>query len=108
MLSWKSSSTNSVLVESFNNPAYLATLVLHPAFRWSIVESQWAYHPDWLLRGKAAVEEPWHEYWNFSIEQDTIPEQPTVARRTTELDDFMTTVRRLRTQPARDEYAEWV
>jgi hypothetical protein len=97
-----------------DSPAYLATLVLHPAFRWSTIESQWADHPDWLLRGKAAVEELWKEYRNLSVEHDTIPEQPTVARKTTELDDFMTTVRKLSAQPApstsatRDEYAEWV
>jgi hypothetical protein len=35
------------------NAAYLAAPVLHPAFRWLTVESQWAYHPDWLVRGKA-------------------------------------------------------
>ncbi|KAM3505831.1 hypothetical protein MY10362_002714 [Beauveria mimosiformis] len=97
-----------------DSPAYLAALVLHPAFRWSTVESQWAEHPDWLSRGKAAVEELWDEYRNLSVEQDTIPEQPTVARRSTELDDFMSSVRKLSTQPApstsarRDEYAEWV
>ncbi len=96
-----------------DTPAYLATLVLHPAFRWSTVESQWADHPDWLLRGKAAVEELWNEYRNLFVEQDTIPEQPAVARKSSELDDFMTSVRRLSTQPApstsatRDEYAEW-
>ncbi|EJP61996.1 transposase-like protein [Beauveria bassiana ARSEF 2860] len=70
--------------------------------------------PYWLSRGKAAVEELWHEYRNLCVEQDTIPEQPTVARRSTELDDFMSSVRKLSTQPApstsarRDEYAEWV
>ncbi|KAL6402752.1 hypothetical protein AUP68_14088 [Ilyonectria robusta] len=97
-----------------DSPAYLAALVLHPAFRWSTVESQWADHPDWLVGGKAAVQELWEEYRNLSVEQDTIPEQPTVARKTTDLDDFMASIRKLSTQPApspsamRDEYAEWV
>lgn len=97
-----------------DSPAYLATLVLHPAFRWSTVESQWADHSDWLVKGKAGVEELWSEYRNLSVEQDTMPEQPMVARKSTELDDFMTSVRKLSTQPtstaslARDEYAEWV
>ena len=44
-----------------HSPAYPATLVLHPAIRWSTVESQWADHPDWLLRGKASVDELWNE-----------------------------------------------
>ncbi|KJZ68404.1 hypothetical protein HIM_12202 [Hirsutella minnesotensis 3608] len=97
-----------------DSPAYLATLVLHPAFRWSTVETQWAEHPQWLVRGRAAVEELWSEYRNLPVEQDAIPEQPTLARKTTELDDFMTSVRKLSARPApstcaaRDEYAEWI
>ncbi|KAF1739624.1 hypothetical protein CRV24_001560 [Beauveria bassiana] len=89
-----------------DSPACLAALVLHPASRWSTIESQWAEHPNWLSRGKAAVEELWHEYRDLSVEQDMIPEQPTVARRSS--------VRKLSTRPApstsarRDEYAEWV
>jgi hypothetical protein len=97
-----------------DSPAYLAALVLHPAFRWSTVESQWADHPGWLIRGKTAVQELWEEYRNLSVEQDALPEQPTIARKTTDLDDFMASIRKLSTQPApstsamRDEYAEWV
>lgn len=97
-----------------DSPAYLASLVLHPAFRWSTVESQWSDHPDWLARGRVAVQELWEEYRSLPVEQDTIPEQPTVARKTTDLDDFMTSIRKLGAQPApsvcsmRDEYAEWV
>jgi hypothetical protein len=34
---------------------YLAALVLHPAFYWSTIESQWVDQPGWLARGKAAV-----------------------------------------------------
>ncbi|KAM4067724.1 transposase-like protein [Hirsutella rhossiliensis] len=51
---------------------------------------------------------------NLAVEQDTIPEEPTAARKTTDLDDFMTSIRKLGAQPApspssmRDEYAEWV
>ncbi|KAJ6436881.1 MFS multidrug transporter [Purpureocillium lavendulum] len=97
-----------------DSPAYLASLVLHPAFRWSTVESQWSDHPDWLARGRAAVQELWEEYRTLAVEQDRIPEQPTAARKTTDLDDFMTSIRKLGAQPApspssmRDEYAEWV
>ncbi|KAL5592925.1 hypothetical protein FOBRF1_013233 [Fusarium oxysporum] len=65
-----------------DSPAYLAALVLHPAFRWSTVESQWADHPGWLIRGKTAVQELWEEYRNLSVEQDALPEQPTIARKT--------------------------
>ncbi|OAR03118.1 hypothetical protein LLEC1_06175 [Akanthomyces lecanii] len=56
----------------------------------------------------------WNEYRNLAVEPDAIPEQPTAARRSTELDDFMSSVRKLSTQPAPftsarcDEYAEWV
>ncbi|KAG6980315.1 hypothetical protein Forpi1262_v017085 [Fusarium oxysporum f. sp. raphani] len=97
-----------------DSPVYLAVLILHPAFRWSTVESQWGDHPGWLVRGKAAVQELWEEYRNLPIEQETIPEQPTVPRKTTDLDDFMASIRKLSTRPAplpsatRDEYAEWV
>ncbi|KAG7426566.1 putative AC transposase [Fusarium oxysporum f. sp. raphani] len=97
-----------------DSPVYLASLVLHPAFRWPSVESQWADHPDWLERGKIAVRELWEEYQKLPIEQDTIPEQPTAARKTTDLDDFMASARKLSTQrapsapPTRDEYAEWL
>ncbi|ENH75991.1 hypothetical protein FOC1_g10000975 [Fusarium oxysporum f. sp. cubense race 1] len=77
---------------------------------WSTVESQWADHPDWLIRGKPAVQELWEEYRNLSVEQDALPEQPTIARRTTGLDNFMASIRKLSTQSApspsamRDEY----
>ncbi|KAJ3453198.1 hypothetical protein MRS44_018853 [Fusarium solani] len=97
-----------------DSPVYLAALVLHPAFRWPTVESQWADRPDWLERGKAAVRELWEEYRKLPVEQDTIPEQPTAARKTTDLDDFMASVRKLNTRrapsapPTRDEYAEWL
>lgn len=96
-----------------DSPAYLAALVLHPAFRWSTVESQWADHPTWIVRGKAAVQELWEEYQGLSPQQDEVPEQSTMARTTTELDDFMASVRKLTAQPTplttmyRDEYAEW-
>ncbi|KAF5597249.1 ribonuclease H [Fusarium pseudocircinatum] len=66
-----------------DSPAYLAALVLHPAFRWSAVESRRADHPDWLARGKTAVQELWEEYRNLSVEQDALPEQPTIARQQT-------------------------
>ncbi|KAL5592632.1 hypothetical protein FOBRF1_013658 [Fusarium oxysporum] len=84
-----------------DSPVYLAALILHPAFRWSTVESQWGDHPDWLVRGKAAVQELWEEYRNLPVEQETIPEQPTVPRKTTDLDDFMASIRKLSTRPAR-------
>lgn len=98
-----------------NSPAYLAALVLHPAFRWATVESQWADHPDWLARGKTAVRKLWEEYQGRSVEEDGMPEQPVVAGKTTDLDDFMASVRRLGSQQSatsasamRDEYTEWV
>ncbi|KAK2923067.1 HAT, C-terminal dimerization domain [Fusarium oxysporum f. sp. vasinfectum] len=81
-----------------DSPAYLAALVLHPAFRWPSI----------------AVRELWEEYRKLPVEQDTIPEQPTAARKATDLDDFMASVRKLSTQrapsapPTRDEYAEWL
>jgi hypothetical protein len=100
-----------------DTPVYLASLVLHPAFRWSTVESQWRDHPDWLARGKTAVQALWEEYRKLPVEQGTLSEQPTIkqkSQKTTDLDDFMASVRKLSTQPApvsshvRDEYAEWV
>ena len=97
-----------------DSPVYLAALVLHPAFRWSTVEAQWIDHPDWLVRGKTAVEALWEEYRTFPVNQDTIPEQPVITKKTTDLDDFMTSVRKLSAQPTtsssptRDEYVEWV
>ncbi|KAG6990049.1 Zinc finger BED domain-containing protein RICESLEEPER 2 [Fusarium oxysporum f. sp. conglutinans] len=111
-LGWRKLDRYYTLTE--DSPVYLAALILHPAFRWSTVESQWVDHPDWLVRGKAAVQELWEEYRNLPVEQETIPEQPTVPRKTTDLDDFMASIRKLSTRPARlpsatrDEYAEWV
>ncbi|KAG8673883.1 hypothetical protein FPOAC1_007202 [Fusarium poae] len=60
------------------------------------------------------LQELWEEYRNLSVEQDALPGQPTIARKTTDLDDFMASIRKLSTQPApstsamHDEYAEWV
>jgi hypothetical protein len=59
------------------------------------------------------VQELWEEYRSLPVKQDTIPEQPTVARKTTDLDNFITSIRKLGAQPSpsvysmRDEYAEW-
>ncbi|KAJ6441026.1 Methylphloroacetophenone synthase [Purpureocillium lavendulum] len=53
-----------------DSPAYLASLVLHPAFRWSTVESQWSDHPDWLTRGRTAVQELWEEYRRSRDEEE--------------------------------------
>ena len=56
----------------------------------------------------------WEEYRNLPVEQETIPKQPTIPRKTTNLDDFMASIRKLSTRPAplpsatRDKYAEWV
>lgn len=63
-----------------DSPAYLAALALHPAFRWSTVESQWADHPNWLTRGKAAVQKLWDEYRASPVEEDSVPlSQPATA-----------------------------
>ncbi|KAM0664385.1 hypothetical protein ACQRIU_006967 [Beauveria bassiana] len=81
------------------SPAYLASLVLHPAYRWTTVESQWADRPEWIARGKAAVEELWSQHRDLSVEQESLPDQPTVPRKLSDLDDYMTSVRKLSTQP---------
>jgi hypothetical protein len=50
------------------------------------------------VRGKAAVQELWEEYQNLlAVKQDAIPEQPTLSRKTTDLDDFMALIRKLST-----------
>jgi hypothetical protein len=97
-----------------DSPAYLAAVVLHPAYRWSAIESQWAEHPDWLLKGKAAVQKLWEDYRNLPVTLDTMEQSSALTKKTTELDDFMSSIRRFSTQPSpsswplRDEYAEWV
>ncbi|KJZ69950.1 hypothetical protein HIM_10658 [Hirsutella minnesotensis 3608] len=97
-----------------DTPVYLAALVLHPAFRWSPVESQWADHPEWVEKGKAAVRDLWEEYRVMPVAQDTIPARPAATTKTTELDDFVASVRKLGAQngisapTSRDEYAEWL
>ena len=97
-----------------NTPAYLASLVLHPAFRWSTVESRWSERPVWLMKGKAAVQALWEEYWKIPIDQGTLRELPITTKRTTDLDDFMASITKRSIQSAplessdRNEYAEWV
>lgn len=75
------------------SPAYLASLVLHPAYRWTTVESQWADRPECIARGKAALEELWSQYRDLSVEQESVPDQPTVPRKLSDLDDYMASVR---------------
>ncbi|KAG7404035.1 putative AC transposase [Fusarium oxysporum f. sp. rapae] len=107
---WNSSEAMMERGYQLRNP--LDSLVQAEVTEWDHVESQWADHPDWLERGKIAVRELWEEYPKLPVEQDTIPEQPTAARKTTDLGDFMASVRKLSTQrapsapPTRDEYAE--
>jgi hypothetical protein len=73
-----------------------------------------ADHPDWLVRGKAAVQQLWEEYRILPVERDTILKQPTVTRKSTDLDDFMAFIRKPSTQPAplpsatHDEYTAWI
>ncbi|KAM4059196.1 transposase [Hirsutella rhossiliensis] len=64
-----------------DSPAYLASLVLHPAFRWSTVESQWSDHPDWLARGRAAVQELWEEYRTSRSSKIRYPRSPQLQGR---------------------------
>ena len=53
-----------------------------------------ADYPDWLVRGKAAVQQLWEEYRILPVERDTILKQPTVTRKSTDLDDFMAFIRK--------------
>ena len=60
------------------------------------------------------MRELWEEYRVLPVERDMTPEQPTIARKTTDLDDFMASVRKSSNQPTplplatHDEYAAWV
>jgi len=38
-----------------NSPAYLATIVLNPNFKWQYIQSNWKL--DWLLKAKTIMEE---------------------------------------------------
>ncbi|KNG44911.1 transposase-like protein [Stemphylium lycopersici] len=52
------------------------------------------------VRRKAAVQQLWEEHRILPVERDTIPEQPIVTRKTTDLDGFMASIRKPSTQPA--------
>lgn len=66
------------------------------------------------MKRRTAVQELWEAYRQLPVEQDTMLEQLKGTNETTDLGEFMTSIRKLRTQPApsssptRDEYAEWV
>ena len=44
--------------------AYMAAVVLNPAYKWKYFEKHWALKPEWLTEAKQAFQELWEQYKN--------------------------------------------
>ena len=54
------SKLNKYYAKTSESPAYIAALVLHPAFKWEYIEATW--DPKWIPKSREQVEELWKRY----------------------------------------------
>ena len=51
-------------------PAYYASVVLHPQYRWNYFEQYWCDKPEWVDEAKAIVRDLWLEYKSRAVQPD--------------------------------------
>ena len=53
-----------------DSPAYVASIYLHPRYKWKWIEKKWAHRPDWIEAAQLGVENLWEEYKIMEIDVD--------------------------------------
>jgi hypothetical protein len=72
-----------------DSPAYLAAAVLHPAYTWRVIESQWANRKSWITTGRKAVKSLWNSTYKQLPVSDTIsPVKKATAHEPDTLETF--------------------
>jgi hypothetical protein len=70
-----------------NSPAYVASICLHPRYKWKWIEEKWAHRMDGI---KSGVRRLWEEYKRADLSTDNyLSFQPKRRREATRLDDFI-------------------
>jgi hypothetical protein len=70
-----------------NSPAYVASICLHPRYKWKWIEEKWAHRMDGI---KSGVRRLWEEYKRADLSTDNyLSFQPKRRREATRLDDFV-------------------
>ena len=73
-----------------DSPAYVASICLHPRYKWKWIEKKWAHRPDWIDEAKSGVRRLWEEYERIDLSTDDHSRQPKRRRlEATRLDDFI-------------------
>jgi hypothetical protein len=89
------------------SPAYVASLVLHPQYKWQWIEAEWKDFPSWIIEAKEMVAELWKEYKEIAAEESIV--QAPQARR--ELSGFRARLQSHQHTPdfedQEDEYDSW-
>lgn len=92
--------------------AYVAAVVLNPAWKWTFFRSSWKSRPDWLQRAEDAVLALWSNYRDTHPQLDsqssaTDPQQ--AARKAQPINDYMRwkTAKILPTAIVKDEYEHY-
>jgi hypothetical protein len=72
-----------------DSPAYLAAAVLHPAYTWKVIESQWANNKSWITAGRKAVKSLWSSTYKQLPVSDTMsPVKKTTTHEPDTLEAF--------------------
>jgi hypothetical protein len=86
--------------------AYVAALVLHPAYTWSYLESIWRFKPAWISSAKTRVSKLWKDHSNRPLPARTEHVEQTPNKRHKfslfDLDDDNDVIDSLD-----DEYQQW-
>ena len=72
-----------------DSPAYVASICLHPRYKWKWIEKKWAHRPDWIEGAKLGVRRLWEEYKMVDIEPDNHQSPPKRRHEATRLDAFI-------------------
>lgn len=91
-----------------DSPAYVASLALHPQYKWQWIEAEWKEFPDWIVEAKEMVAGLWKEYKETAAEE-SIEQVPQSHR---ELSGFRARLQSHQHPPViedqEDEYASWI
>ena len=68
------------------SPVYVAALVLHPAYKFKVIERLWSSNPEWIDWARDGLQALWQQYKDKKIEQ---PQQSTALKDDDWLRDFM-------------------
>lgn len=96
-----------------DSPAYVASICLHPRYKWKWIEKKWAHRPDWIEAAQLGVENLWEEYKIMEIDVDADRQLTSQKQRheATRLDSFIEndmTDSDSDDEVSQDEFSKWL